>query len=137
MKRKHLYFSIIAASLLLASVTTPVKDFLTLLSAKADNDAYFLPEYVNMPLFVRVEYQDVRSGEDVATVPYKRHYTVGVSAGANGAGSSFQTKTDYAHCCERVQCQEKKCDHNQTREDEQGLAACQQHYTNPSLNLLL
>ena len=133
MKRKHLYYSIIAASLLLASVTTPVKDFFTLLSAKADNDAYFLPEYASMPLFVRVEYHDVRPSEDVATVPYKRHYTIGVSS----TGSSVSTMTDYAHCCEKVPDQEKKCDHNQTREDEQGLAACQQHYSNPSLNLLL
>lgn len=136
MKRKHVYFSIITVSLLLASVTTPVKDFISLLSAKADGteDMYLLPEYASMPLFVRVEYHDIRPSEDVVSVPYNRMVSYGFSSSPS---FSVTTQVSNAVCCEKVPDYSKKCDHNQTREDDQGLAACQQHYSNPSANLLL
>lgn len=109
-----------------------IKSFLTTTSAKADNTAYFLPEYVNMPSWVRCEYQDIREGEDIVSINYDQITSWGWVTYVTMYGSrSYYTMTVenlYVTCCEKVQENYKKCDHNQTMGDDKALAACQQNY---------
>lgn len=134
MKRKRIIAAVVVSLVLtngfLFNGFETIKSFLAT-SAKAD-DAYFLPEYVNMPVFVRCEYHDIRSGEDVISICYDQYTTSGwvTYVTMYGAREYYTTSVVnlYVTCCERVSDQSKKCDHNQTISSDQGLAACQQHY---------